>query len=228
MFSINSISGLEALPYGIVKLIAGAAFSIGLILVMIAGAELFTGDALMISSWLDQKISFGQWMKNLGLIWISNFVGALILIGLLVVAGRHTFDHGGISEVILSLGVKKVQYGWLQAFTLGILCNILVCLGVWLSLAGKRLSDKVLGIFFPVTAFVACGFEHSVANMFYLPFAYLLKMLGYEANGIAELTLEQIFIGNLVPVSIGNLIGGALFVGLLYWILSHHPIKKQL
>ncbi|MDR2541262.1 MAG: formate/nitrite transporter family protein [Candidatus Peribacteria bacterium] len=146
---------------------------------MIAGAELFTGDALMITAWLDKRISLGKWIKNLSLIWISNFIGALILIGLLFIAGWHTFNSGGITETILSLGIKKLHYGFLQAMSLGILCNILVCLGVRLARAGKRAVDKIAGIVFPVTAFVACGFEHSVANMFYLPYAYLL---GLETN----------------------------------------------
>lgn len=206
MFSINSISGLESLPYGIVKAISGLAFSIGLILVMVAGAELFTGDCLIISSWLEKKIPLRKWIKNLSLIRVANFIGALILIGLLTLAGRHTFDHGNIAEVILNLGIKKVHYGWRQAFALGILCNILVCLAVRLSRAGKSLTDKVMGIVFPVTAFVACGFEHSVANMFYLPFAYFLKLMGYGGTGMEELTLGNIFVGNLLPVTIGNII----------------------
>ena len=221
MFSINSISGLEALPYGAVKAISGLAFSIGLILVMVAGSELFTGDALIITSRLDKKNSLKERFKNLGIIWIANFVGALILIALLVGAKWYDFDHGGIADTILNLGVKKVHYGRWQALFLGILCNILVCLGVWLSWAGKRLSDKILGIIFPVTAFVACGFEHSVANMFYLPFAYVLKIMGFGGEGVSDITLGNIFWGNLLPVSIGNLIGGAVFVGLLYWILYH-------
>jgi formate transporter len=212
MFSINSISGLEALPYGLVKLIAGLAFSIGLILVMIAGAELFTGDALMITARLDRKISLGKWIKNLSLIRISNFIGALILIGLLLLAGRDTFNGGNITTTILSLGEKKMHYGFLQAMSLGILCNILVCLGVRLARAGKRAVDKIAGMVFPVTAFVACGFEHSVANMFYLPFAYFL---GLDAS------IGEIFLHNLLPVTIGNIIGGAIFVGLLYWVLYH-------
>jgi formate/nitrite transporter len=188
---------------------------------MIAGAELFTGDALLITGWLDKKISLGKWFKNLGLIWVSNLVGALLLIGLLWVAGRYTFNDGNIAELLLQLGVKKLHYGWWQALSLGILCNILVCLGVWLARAGKRAVDKIAGMIFPITAFVACGFEHSVANMFYLPFAYFLKLGGYPGAGIADITLENIVFHNLLPVTLGNLIGGAVFVGVLYWIVYH-------
>jgi formate/nitrite transporter len=188
-------------------------------LVMIAGAELFTGDALMITAWLDKKISFGKWMKNLSIIWISNFIGALLLIGLLLLAGWYTFNDGNIAELLLQFGVKKLHYGRWQAFSLGILCNMLVCLGVWLAWAGKRAVDKIVGIIFPVTAFVACGFEHSVANMFYLPFAYALKGLGYQIEGIADITLSNMFFQNFLPVTLGNVVGGAVFVGLLYWIV---------
>jgi formate transporter len=119
----------------------------------------------------------------------------------------------------LQFGVKKVHYGRLQAFSLGILCNILVCLGVWLAWAGKRAVDKIAGIIFPVTAFVACGFEHSVANMFYLPFAYVLKELGYQVGGIADLTISNMLFHNFIPVTLGNVVGGAVFVGLLYWMV---------
>jgi formate/nitrite transporter len=211
MFSINSISGLE-LSYGITKLIAGFTFSIGLILVMVAGADLFTGDALMITALLDRKLKLRMWGKHLLIIWGSNLIGSLLLIGLLWLAGWESFNNGNIAETLLNLGEKKLHYGWFQAVSLGILCNILVCLGVWLAWAGKRAADKILGIIFPVTAFVACGFEHSVANMFYLPYAYFL---GLEAS------IGEIFLKNLLPVTIGNIIGGAVFVGLAYWIIYH-------
>jgi formate/nitrite transporter len=218
MFSINSISGAEQLPYGIIKLLAGAAFSIGLILVMIAGADLFTGDALMITAILDKKLKLHKWGKHLIIIWISNFIGALLLIGLLRVAGRETFNNGNIAELILTIGQKKLHYSWLQAVSLGILCNILVCLGVWLSWAGKRVSDKILGILFPVTAFVACGFEHSVANMFYLPYAYFIGL---------ETSIGEILLNNLIPVTIGNLIGGSIFLGCLAYITYHNKKREE-
>jgi formate transporter len=143
----------------------------------------------------------------------------LLLVGLLLLAGRHTFNGGNIAELLLQLGVKKLHYGRWQAFSLGILCNILVCLGVRLAWAGKRAIDKIAGIIFPVTAFVACGFEHCVANMFYLPFAYFLKLLGYQVEGMMDMTLGNMFFQNFLPVTLGNVVGGAVFVGLLYWIV---------
>ncbi|MDD3262684.1 MAG: formate/nitrite transporter family protein [Candidatus Absconditabacteria bacterium] len=222
VFSITSISGLAGhIPFGIIKVIAGLAFSLGLILVMVAGAELFTGNALLIISWLNKKISGLQFIKNMILIWSSNFIGALIVVGLVYVGGWYFFGNGIIGETALNIGVHKLDYGFLQALSLGILCNILVCLGVWLAWSGRSTGDKVLGIIFPITAFVAGGFEHSVANMFYLPFAYLLKISGFVVENVdtAHLTLKYIFVNNLLPVTLGNIIGGMIFVGMAYWWL---------
>lgn len=222
VFSITSISGLAwTVPFGIIKVIAGLAFSLGLILVMIAGAELFTGNALLVIAWLNKKISGLQMIKNLMLIWASNFIGALIVVGLVYVWWWYLFGNGSIGETALNIGVHKLDYGFLQALSLGILCNILVCLGVWLAWSGRSTGDKVLGIIFPITAFVAGGFEHSVANMFYLPFAYILKISGFVVENIdtAHLTLKYIFVNNLLPVTLGNIIGWAVFVGIAYWWL---------
>lgn len=224
VFSITSISGLAwTVPFGIIKIIAGLAFSLGLILVMIAGAELFTWNALLIISWLNKKNSGFQMIKNLMLIWCANFIGALIVVGLVYVWGWYLFGNGSIGETALNIGVHKLDYGFVQALSLGILCNILVCLGVWLAWSGRSTGDKVLGIIFPITAFVAWGFEHSVANMFYLPFAYLLKISGFMVENIdtAHLTLKYIFVNNLLPVTLGNIIGWAVFVGMAYWWLHN-------
>lgn len=222
VFSITSISGLAwTVPFGIIKFIAGLAFSLGLILVMIAGAELFTWNALLVIARLNKRISGLQMIKNLILIWISNFIGALIVIGLVYVWWWYLFGNGVIWETAMNIGLHKLDYGFMQAVSLGILCNILVCLGVWLAWSGKSTGDKVLGIIFPIIAFVAGGFEHSVANMFYLPFAYLLKISGFAVANVdmSHLTLKYIFVNNLLPVTIGNIIGGAVFVGMAYWWL---------
>jgi formate transporter len=224
MFSITSIAWLAwSVPFGIIKIIAWLAFSLGLVLVMIAGAELFTGNALLIVSLLNKRISFGQTIKNLTIIWVANFLGALILVGLLTLGGWNFFGNGIIGETLMNIAIHKVEYWFLQAFSLGILCNILVCLGVWLAWSGRSTADKVLGIIFPITAFVAAGFEHSVANMFYLPFAYLLKILWFVPMTIdtSTLTLTSIFAGNLLPVTLGNIVWWAIFVGMAYWYLYH-------
>ena len=222
VFSITSISWLAGhVPFGIIKVIAGLAFSLGLILVMVAGAELFTWNALLIISWLNKRISSLHMIKNLILIWCANFIGALIVVGLVYVWWWYLFGNGIIGETALNIGVHKLDYGFLQALSLGILCNILVCLGVWLAWSWRSTGDKVLGIIFPITAFVAAGFEHVVANMFYLPFAYILKISGFVVENIdvAHLTLKYIFVNNLLPVTLGNIIGWAVFVGIVYWWL---------
>ena len=226
MFSVNTITG-STLSYGLTKLFAWLAFSLWLILVMIAGAELFTGNALLIIAYFNKKISHLRFLRNLILVRCANFIGAVVIVGLLYGAGWFHMASDGVATNILTLGVHKVGYGFVQAFCLGILCNILVCLGVWLAYAGKTAVDKIAGIIFPVTAFVACGFEHSVANMFYLPFAYLLKFVGAVPAGmdVSTLTLHNIFIGNFLPVTLGNFVGGALFVGALYWILHGKSLK---
>jgi len=197
VFSITSISGLAGnVPFGIVKIIAWLAFSLGLILVMVAGAELFTWNALLIISWLNKRISGLQITKNLILIWFSNFIGALIVILLVYVWWWYLFGDGIVWETVLNIWVHKLDYWFFQALSLWILCNILVCLGVWIAWSAKSVWDKVLWIIFPITAFVAWWFEHLVANMFYLPFAYLLKITGFAAETIdtTHLTLKYVFL----------------------------------
>ncbi len=222
VFAVNSMTGLGGVvPFGIIKCIYGLTFSLGLILVMVAGAELFTGNALLVIALVKKKISVLTFLKNLFLVWVFNFVGALVIVGLVTAAKWYLGADSGIAILSLKMGIHKLEYGFLQAFSLGILCNILVCLGVWLSWAAKTVSWKILGIIFPVTAFVGAGFEHSVANMYYLSFAWILKYLwlGTDLHGISELTWSNIFVHNLLPVTLGNIVGGAVFVGLIYWFL---------
>lgn len=217
-FSITSISGLQHTPFGLTKIVAWLTFSLGLILVMIAWAELFTGNALLVIARLKKKISRKSFVKNLTIVYLANFVWALGIVCLLYVAQWHVFGDSSIWYTLTNLVVHKLEYGFRQAFSLGILCNILVCLWVWLAYSGKSTVDKIAGIVFPVTAFVACGFEHSVANMFYLPFVYLLKAFWFVPLvwDLSSVTVYNIFVGNLLPVSIGNLVGWSLFVGVLY------------
>jgi len=227
MFSITSISWLQNLPFGIVKVIAWLAFSLGLILVMVAWAELFTGNALLIISLFKRKITVYEFLRNLFLVYISNFVWALIIVGLLFVAKWYTLSGWIVGTTLANIGIHKLQYGFFQAFSLGILCNILVCLGVWLWYSGRSTTDKVFGIIFPVTAFVAAGFEHSVANMFYLPFTYLFKIFGFWAWTLdfSGVTLYTVFVKNLLPVTLGNIVGWAVFVGISYRYLYLRDTK---
>jgi len=220
-FSITSISWLAGVvPFWLIKVMAWLAFSLGLILVMIAWADLFTGNTMLFVARLNKKISWLQYIKNLFIIYLSNFVWALIVVSLLYVAWRHLNGDWIVAQTLFNIGTHKLTYWFWQAVSLGTLCNILVCLGVWLAYSGKTTTDKVMGIIFPITAFVAWWFEHSVANMFYLPFTYLLNITG--AAGITQsssVTLHNIFVHNMLPVTIGNIIGWAIFVGGIYWCI---------
>lgn len=217
-FSVLSISWLQNLPFGIVKVIAWLTFSLGLILVMVAWAELFTGNALLFIAYLKKKISVWAFFKNLSIVYFSNFIWALLIVFLLYIAQWHLLWSNIVGQTLFNIAVHKLHYWFFQAFSLGILCNILVCLWVWLAYSGRTTADKILGIIFPVTAFVACWFEHSVANMFYLPFMYLLHITWFTSPAMYDSSINfySIFVGNLLPVTLGNIIWWAVFVGMLY------------
>lgn len=212
-------SGTAGVPYGLVKLLMGLVFSIGLILVVIGGAELFTGSTIVALAAVDKKNSWLKVFKNWGLVYLGNFIGALILAALILLSKQYTLGGGLISESIFKIADSKLHYSFLAAFVLGILCNLFVCLGVWLSYSSKSTGDKILAIIFPITAFVALGFEHSVANMYLLSSAWLIKIFDpatanlYSAS--SGITLYNIIIANLIPVTLGNIFGG-LFIWLGY------------
>lgn len=224
VFSITSISWLNGVvPFGIIKLISWVTFSLWLILVMIAWAELFTWNSLLIISKLDKKITTRQMCKNRILVRLWNFVWAWIVIALTYFSKRYTFWWNTIWETILNIWIQKVNYWFIQAICLWILCNILVCLWVRLARSWKRNSDKILWIIFPITAFVSAWFEHSIANMFYLPFAFILKnsQIVTQSMNTNVLTIKNILINNLLPVTIWNIIWWTIFVWLFYRIIYH-------
>ncbi len=209
-------------PYGFMKALQGLAFSMGLILVVIGGAELFTGNNLMVMAWLDRKISGISILKNWGIVFIGNFIGSVLVAFLIILSKEYLVSEGSLGKSIVSLAVLKVGFPFFKALILGILCNILVCLAVWLTYSGRSTIDKILAIIFPITAFIAAGFEHSVANMYIIPVAlFLIKFdpafvsqTGIYTN---NLTWTSFLVNNLIPVTIGNILGGALFVGFLYY-----------
>lgn len=221
IFSINTIAWLnDIIPFGVVKLLSGITFSLGLILVMIAWAELFTGNALLWISFFNRKISFLRMIKNWGIVWLFNFIWAIIIITLLIIWWWAYFWEWLIWKTVINIWLHKLEYGFFQALSLWILCNILVCLWVWLAWKWKTVADKVLWIIFPITAFVAAGFEHSVANMFYLWYAYALKRFWTGNIWLEALNLKNIFIWNLLPVTLWNIVWGFVFVGFLYWAME--------
>ena len=210
--------------FGLTKLLGGLVFCLGLILVVIAGAELFTGNSLLTMSWISGRTSFARLARNWGLVYFANLAGALALVGLMFYSLQWTFANNAVGANALLTANAKVNLGFGEALTRGILCNFLVCLAIWLCLSARTVTGKILAILFPITAFVAAGFEHSIANMYFIPMGILmanqpavLGAAGVTAGGIANLTWAG-FAGNLVPVTIGNIIGGGILVGAIYWL----------
>jgi formate/nitrite transporter len=210
--------------FGLSKLVGGVVFSLGLILVVIAGAELFTGNALMVGSRASGKIRLSQLFKNWGIVYLANLVGALLLVVIVFYSQFWTLDGLKVGANALSIANAKVNLAFWPAFARGILCNTLVCLAVWLCFSARSTVDKIFAILFPITAFVACGFEHSIANMYFIPMgmamagqAKVLEAAGLSASQVAHLSISG-FIGNLIPVTLGNIVGGT-FVGTMYWLI---------
>jgi formate transporter len=224
VFFTVALAGAGDQPAGPVRILAGVAFSLGLVLVVVGGGELFTGNSLIVMAWAARRISARAIARNWAITYAGNFVGAVATAGLVVAAG--TYRVGGIGEVALRVAASKLDLGFGQAVALGILCNGLVCLAVWLTYSARSTADRVLVVVPPVTAFVAAGFEHSIANMYFVPFALLLAWLdpafvaAHGGGRIAEtLTWGRFLVGNLLPVTLGNLIGGVGLVGAVYWFV---------
>jgi len=198
----------------------GLVFSLGLLLVVVAGAELFTGNNLLAMAWADGKISSTEVLRNWGLVCLANFVGAAGL-ALLVFASGHTQMNGGaIGQQVVKIALAKQDLSFGQAFSRGVLCNVLVCLAVWMAMAGRSVVDKAVAIVPPVTAFVAAGFEHSIANMYLMPLAMLVQHFGPQAGFATAATVSWAgMAANLVPVIAGNLLGGSVLVGLVYHVI---------
>jgi formate/nitrite transporter len=219
-------------PYGLQRLLGGLVFSTGLILVVVGGAELFTGNCLMPMAWADKKITSGAMLRNWVIVYLGNFVGSVLTAYLIFLGKQHTFGGGAVGLAALNIGVAKSSLGFLQCTVLAIFCNALVCMAVWLCFSARSTTDKILSIVPPISAFVACGFEHCVANMYFIPSAIFIKDLDptYFAtvaaklkDGGAILTWGDFLWNNLLPATIGNIIGGALMVGGMYWFIYLRP-----
>lgn len=211
-----------ALPYGVAKLLVGFVFCLGLVLVIVGGAELFTGNNLIVMAWASGKVSTRNLLRNWGIVYVGNFVGAVGTAALVFLSRQYTFGGNAIGATALSIATGKVDLEWMQALTLGILCNILVCLAVWLTFSARSTIDKIAAIIFPITAFVAAGFEHSVANMYFIPISLFIKHFDLQfvqavGSDLSGLTWGTFLANNLLPVTIGNIIGGSVFVAAVYW-----------
>jgi len=224
------------LAFGISRLFAGLVFCLGLILVVVGGAELFTGNNLIVMAWANRRISSRQVLRNWAIVYIGNFVGAFATAVLVFISKQYALGNGGIGLTALNIANTKSSLDFFQAVALGILCNSLVCLAIWLCLSARTTTDKILSIIFPITAFVAAGFEHSVANMYFIPIGLFIKLgapasfwdaIGKTPAEYTQLTLTNFIFANLVPVTIGNIIGGSMMVGLVYWFIYIRKPRVQ-
>jgi formate/nitrite transporter len=231
IFATTVTAGGAELPFGVLRLLGGLAFSLGLILVIVAGAELFTGNNLIVMAWASRRVPTGQVARNWALVYIGNFAGALATAGILFVGKQYEFGGGAVGVQALSIAASKTSLGFVQAIVLGAFCNGLVCLAVWLCYSARTTTDKILSIVPPIAAFVAAGFEHSVANMFFIPMGLLVKsdeeFVAQEEGlpSLADLTWERFVTANLLPVTIGNVVGGALMVGAIYWFVYLRTVE---
>jgi formate transporter FocA len=218
----------DKLTYGVTRLLSGLVFCLGLVLVVVAGAELFTGNNLIVMAWADQRVSLAQLLRNWVIVYGGNFVGSVATAALMFYTKQYTFASGAIGLNILNIANSKSQLDFVQAVALGIMCNALVCLAVWLCYSARTTTDKILSIIFPITAFVAAGFEHSIANMYFIPIGLMVKAgapasfwetIGKSTADYTALTWTNFFVANLLPVTLGNIIGGSAMVGLVYWFI---------
>lgn len=218
-----------ALGFAVARLLGGLSFSLGLILVVIAGAELFTGNNLLVMAWTGGRISTSELLRNWTVIWIANFIGAAGLAVLVLLSNHMAMNGGGLGVAAVKIAAMKTSLPFMEAFFKAILCNVLVCLAVWLAMAGRSVTDKVLAIVFPVSAFVAAGLEHSVANMYFITLGILLKASGFVVPETVR-TEHLTWLGmaqNLVPVTLGNIVGGGVMVALIYYMVYRRDIRRD-
>ncbi|TCT37844.1 formate transporter FocA [Martelella mediterranea] len=229
-------TGNADMGWGANKMLGGLSFSLGLMLVVILGADLFTSTVLTVVARASRKITWSQLFKNWALVYCGNFVGAFGLVLIMQAARHYEGDSGLLGLNYMHIAQHKLHHTFIQAVALGIMCNVLVCLGVWMTYAARTVTDKLLAVVLPVAMFVAAGFEHCVANMFQVPMAILTKngaspefweKAGANIADYADLTWSNFILHNLIPVTIGNIIGGGLFVGLVYWFIYLRPSVRD-
>jgi len=216
------------LPYGVVKLLTGLSFSLGLILVVIAGAELFTSNNMIVMAWASHKVKTRDLLLNWALVFVGNSVGAISTAVLMFFTTQYTFGHGSVGLTALNIASGKAALAFVPALTLGIMCNALVCLASWMCYGARTTVDRVVTLLLPITAFVAAGFEHSIANIYFIPMGLFIKAgapdsfwadIGKTAADFPALTWSNFLFSNLLPVTIGNIIGGSVMVAAVYWFI---------
>ena len=235
-FYITATTGTGTIPWGLAKLIGGICFSLGLMLVVVCGADLFTSTVLTVVAKASGRITWVQLARNWINVYVGNLIGATVFVVLIWFAGQHMAANGAWGLNVLQTADYKMHHSFIEAVCLGILANLMVCLAVWMSYSGRSLLDKMFAMVLPVAMFVACGFEHSIANMFLIPMAIVIKefaspefwqIAGATAEQFPQLTVSNFITNNLIPVTLGNIIGGGLLVGLTYWVIylrdgDHH------
>jgi formate/nitrite transporter len=216
----------HTLGFAAARVLGGVCFSLGLLLVVVAGAELFTGNNLLVMAWADGKLSAWEVLRNWGVVCAANFVGAAGLAVLVFLSGHAEMNGGAIGKTYLDIALAKSTLPLWNAFFRGVMCNVLVCMAVWMAIAGRSVIDKFIAIVFPISAFVAAGFEHSIANMYIIPLAMMLR----TANSALPVAYDAITVTglmhNLLPVIAGNIIGGSVLVALVYHVIYRRPAVK--
>ncbi len=214
----------EPSTYGLGKALAGAVFGTGLMLVVLAGGELFTGNTLILAAVCEKQVPPGRMLRNWAIVYAGNLIGSLFIAYLMANSGLFSSGGDMLGAATLRIAVYKVNLSFIQGFYLGILCNWLVCLAVWMAYGADTMAGKILAIFFPIWLFITSGFEHSVANMYYIPAGIMAKAVpafcelsGLSARALDSLNWESFFLDNLIPVTLGNIVGGGIFVGMAYW-----------
>ena len=214
----------ENLSWGIAKLVGAMTFATGLMMVVLTGSELFTGNVMMTLSVIEKKTSFAKLLRNWIIVYAGNFIGSLLIAFLIYYSGCSHNSHEALGVLSLTTAYQKVNLTWVEAFTRGILCNWLVCLAIWMASSARLVIGKIFAIFFPIMTFVASGYEHSIANMFFLTngifakhSAAIVAASGLSVQQLATLNIKSLFLSNLIPVTLGNMVGAIVFVVLLFW-----------
>ena len=236
VFYITVTTGLDDVAWGIKKLLGGLAFSMGLLLVVVVGGELFTSSTLTLISRASHRITTMQMLKNWVIVYVGNYVGATFSVFLIFVAGLYMSDNGQWGLNALVTAQHKLHHSFIQAIALGMLCNIMVCLAIWMAFGAQTVTDKMFAVLLPVAMFVSSGFEHSIANMFMVPTGIMIQhfapmefwlSIGQSASDFSDLTAYNFIFHNLIPVTIGNIIGGGVIVGLMHWMIYLRPNKAK-
>jgi len=234
MAAYNLLS--DSATYGLGKALAGAVFGTGLMMVLVAGGELFTGNTMILAGMLDGKVTLPAMLRNWFFVYLGNFVGSLFIAYLMTKSGLFNSSAGLLGGMTIKIAAYKTGLTFMQAFFLGIMCNWLVCIAVWMCYGAKDMAGKLLAVFFPIWLFITSGFEHSVANMYYIPAGIMAKgtktwadsaaVLGVTPEKLAHLNWGTFALSNLVPVTLGNIVGGGLFVGAAYWFVYLRKREK--